>query len=115
VPELIHLQASQVQGELKPEGQRPGADGGDPQVSTLAVASTTGAQIGIWECTPGTWQVVDKPDSETFFVIEGKATIADDASGQVAVVTAGDFVTIPKGWSGRWTVMETIRKAYTIF
>ena len=27
-------------------------------------------------------------------------------------LTAGDVLTLPKGWSGRWDILETVRKLY---
>ncbi|ROZ86291.1 cupin domain-containing protein [Gordonia sp. OPL2] len=112
---LIHLDSLTVRGELTPSGQRPGADSGDPQLRTLPIESGTEAQVGIWECEPGGWPVIDRPNTETCYIISGRATLTDDATGQVTEISAGDFVTLPPGWSGRWDVTETIRKAYSIF
>lgn len=112
---LIHLDAATIQGDLAPAGQRPGADSGDPQLSTLPVDSGTEAQIGIWECRPGGWPVIDRPNTETCFILSGRARITDDATGVVTEVRAGDYLILPPGWSGRWDVVETLRKAYSIF
>lgn len=112
---LIHLPANVVLDELTPAGQRPGADSGDPQLSTLPVDSGTDAQVGIWECQPGGWPVIDRPNTETCYIISGAATLTDDATGTTVTIGAGDFVTLPPGWTGRWDVTETLRKAYTIF
>ncbi|MEV7085100.1 cupin domain-containing protein [Streptomyces sp. NPDC093085] len=115
MPSLIHLPRPQVLDRLAPAGQRAGADAGDPQLSTLPVRAAAGAQIGIWECTPGGWPVVDRPDTETCYIISGRATLTDDASGRTVEISAGDFLVLPPGWSGRWDVTETLRKAYSIF
>jgi uncharacterized cupin superfamily protein len=115
MPQLIHLPSRTVRGELTPAGQRSGADSGDPQVSTLPVASGVDAQIGIWECEPGGWPVVDRPDTEVFYIISGKATLTDEETGTTVDISAGDFVVLPVGWTGRWDVSETLRKAYVIF
>ncbi|MEV0946864.1 cupin domain-containing protein [Rhodococcus sp. NPDC049939] len=112
---LIHLPSSIVRGELTPAGQRPGADSGDPQLRTLSVDGSTDAQIGIWECEPGGWPVIDRPDTETCYIISGKATLTDEETGTKVDIAAGDFVVLPVGWSGRWDVTETLRKAYSIF
>lgn len=114
MPKLIHVSESDTRQGLTPAGPRPGADAGDPQVRTLALESGAGVRMGIWECTPGSWAVRDKPETETFYVIEGKANLHDDETGVVFAIEAGDFVTFPAGWSGRWTVLETLRKAYTV-
>lgn len=115
MPTLIHLPSDVVRGELTPAGQRPGADSGDPQLKTLTVDSGTDAQVGIWECEPGGWPVVNRPNTETCYIIAGRARLTDFETGQTVDVTAGDFLTLPPGWSGRWDVIETVRKAYAIF
>lgn len=112
---LIHLPQSDVRGELTPAGRRPGADSGDPQLKTRPIDSGTDAQVGIWECEPGGWPVVDRPNTETCYIISGRARITDDETGRVVEIGPGDFLTLPPGWSGRWDVVETLRKAYSIF
>ncbi|MFC9556932.1 cupin domain-containing protein [Rhodococcus sp. NPDC056960] len=115
MPSLIHLPSTTVQGELTPAGRRPGADSGDPQLRTLPLDGGTDAQIGIWECQPGGWPVIDRLNTETCYIISGTATLTDDETGTKTEVSAGDFLVLPPGWSGRWDVTETVRKAYTIF
>lgn len=115
MPALIHLSNAAVRGELTPAGQRPGADSGDPQLKTLPVDSGTDAQVGVWECQPGGWPVVDRPNTETCYIVSGRARLTDEASGHVVEVAAGDFIILPPGWSGRWDVIETVRKVYAIF
>ena len=112
---LVHLSDAMVRGPLIPAGQRPGADSGDPQLTTLPIESGTGAQVGIWECQPGGWPVVDRPNTETCYIISGRARLTDEETGRVVEVGAGDFVMLPPGWTGRWDVVETVRKAYAIF
>ena len=115
MPSLIHAAAETVRGALAPAGQRPGADSGDPQLSTRVLDSGTEAQVGIWECQPGGWPVVNRPNTETCYIISGRAVLTDDESGRKVELSAGDFVVLPPGWSGRWDVTETVRKAYSIF
>ena len=101
--------------ELNPAGRRPGADSGDPQLHTLPVAPQATGNIGIWECRPGGWPVVDRPDTEVAYILSGAATITDDATGVAHQVAAGDLLVLPPGWSGRWDVTETVRKVYAIY
>ncbi|MGP9723050.1 cupin domain-containing protein [Corynebacterium sp. AOP40-9SA-29] len=112
---LTHLPANIVNGPLNPAGQRAGADSGDPQLNTLPVDNGTDASTGIWECQPGGWPVVDRADTEVCFILSGRATLTDDDTGETTEIGAGSFVILPVGWTGRWDVTETVRKAYTIF
>ncbi|MCK1517530.1 cupin domain-containing protein [Bradyrhizobium sp. 190] len=102
-------------GHLPPAGQRPGADKGDPQLGLLKIAPNAKGNISIWECQPGGWPINDRPDTEVAFILSGKAIITDEATSKANAVTAGDFVVLPPGWTGRWDVIETIRKVYAIY
>lgn len=100
---------------LTAAGQRPGADSGDPQLHTLPVDSGAEGSIGVWECAPGGWPVVDRPDTEVAYILAGRATIKDDSTGAVSEITAGDLLVLPPGWTGHWDVTETVRKVYAIY
>jgi uncharacterized cupin superfamily protein len=66
---------------------------------------------GVWEMTPGVLEGVDS--DEMFVIISGRATVEFD-DGRVWEVGPGDVgVTVP-GEVARWTVHETVRKAYTL-
>jgi hypothetical protein len=45
--------------------------------------------------------------------ISGKGVITD-ADGNGQSLLPGSVVTLPKGWSGRWDITETLRKVYVI-
>ena len=98
---------------LHPVGQRAGADQGDPQVSVAELSNSGGISVGIWECTPGGWPVVDRPDTEVATILSGEGIITD-ADGNQNPITRGAVVTLPKGWSGRWDITQTARKVYVI-
>ena len=100
---------------LTPSGQRAGADRGDPQIAIKTLAPDAVGNLGIWECQPGGWPVVDRPDTEFTYIISGRATLTDDATGDVVEITGGDLVILPPGWTGRWDVIETVRKVYAIY
>jgi uncharacterized cupin superfamily protein len=72
--------AAQVTGALTAAGQRPGADSGDPQLHVRTVAPDTPGSVGVWECQPGGWPIVDRADTEVCYVLSGAATITDDAT-----------------------------------
>lgn len=100
---------------LAPAGQRAGADKGDPQVAIKTLAPDAVGNLGIWECQPGGWPVVNRPDTEFTYILSGRALLTDDASGEVVEITGGDLVILPPGWTGRWDVIEPVRKVYAIY
>jgi uncharacterized cupin superfamily protein len=57
---------------------------------------------------------VDRPDTGTCYILSGRATVIDAATGERYEVSAGDVIVQPRGWSGRWDVSETIGKVYSI-
>ena len=101
--------------QLTPAGQRAGADHGDPQIAIKQLASEAAGNVGIWECQPGGWPVVNRPDTEFTYIIAGRAKLTDDASGEVIEVVGGDLVILPPGWTGRWDILEPVRKIYAIY
>lgn len=110
----VHQQAPVVTGPLEAKGQRAGADSGDPQVSSISFDTPADVRVGVWECEPGGWPIVDRPDTETCYIVSGRVIVTDGETGEKYEVSAGDVIVQPKGWSGRWDVIETIRKVYTI-
>ncbi len=94
-------------------GPRAGADQGNPQVSAREIFNDGSIQVGVWECTPGGWPIVDRGDTEVATIVHGSGTITD-ADGTEHVLVPGAVVTLPKGWSGRWDLSETLRKVYVI-
>ena len=110
----VHQPAATIISALEPKGQRPGADNGDPQISSLAFDTPDDVRVGIWECEPGGWPVVNRADTETCYILSGRATVTDAETGHSYEISAGDVIVQPRGWSGRWDVTETIRKVYSI-
>lgn len=68
---------------------------------------------GIWEATPGKWQV-NYGEEEFCAILSGKATLTD-VEGHAETFVTGDAFVIPKGFSGTWETIETVRKWYVIF
>ena len=99
--------------DLNPIGQRDGADQGDPQVSAKMIFKEGQIHVGVWECTPGGWPIVNRGDTETATIVSGSGTITD-ADGTEHHLVPGSVVTLPQGWSGRWDITETLRKVYVI-
>ncbi|MFC5209166.1 cupin domain-containing protein [Pseudonocardia sulfidoxydans] len=112
VPAAIRLSRREVEGDLAPAGRRPGADTGDPQVRSRPVTSGGPERIGVWECAPGGWAVENRLDTETCVILSGRARITDRDGGRTFEISAGDLLVLPAGWSGRWDVVETVRKVF---
>ena len=45
---------------------------------------------------------------------QGAGEEQTDAGGTAVELTAGDVLVLPKGWSGRWDILEPVRKLYVI-
>ncbi len=86
---------------------------GEPVVTGKVLwESPDGKQIrGIWQITPGV--VTDTEANELFVVVSGRATIEVEG-GSVLEVGPGDACILREGDRTRWTVHETLRKAYHI-
>ncbi len=69
--------------------------------------------VGLWECTPGGWEIVERPDTEVVHILSGRVRMTD-AGGAVTEIGPGDVMVLPKGWSGRWDILETTKKLYVI-
>jgi uncharacterized protein len=110
---MVVAYADVLDGELTPTGVRPGADSGDPQTSAISFFSGHGVDVGVWECTPGGWAIVDRPTTETMLLLAGVVTITPDG-GEPVELAEGDVFVLPKGWSGRWDITETVRKLYVL-
>ena len=110
---MVVAYADVLDGELEPLGPRVGFDSGDPQTSGITFFSGHGVDVGVWECTPGGWAIVDRPNTETMMLLAGEITITP-ADGEAVDLGEGDVFVLPKGWSGRWDVRETVRKFYII-
>jgi uncharacterized cupin superfamily protein len=114
-PLLLSATAAALDAELDDWGPRAGADSGDPRMSgrILFDGGSPGVEVGVWACTPGGWQVLDRPDTETVHLLAGRARLTDAGGASVELV-AGDVLVLPRGWSGRWDVLEPVRKLYVL-
>ncbi len=110
---MVVAYADVLDGALEPLGPRAGFDSGDPQTSGIIFFEGHGVSVGVWECTPGGWTIVDRPNTETMMLIDGEVTITP-LDGEAVELGEGDVFVLPKGWSGRWDVSETVRKLYVI-
>ncbi|GFE26207.1 hypothetical protein Sliba_66600 [Streptomyces nigrescens] len=100
--------------DLEPEPLDPSQIiSGEPVVTGKVLwEAPDGQQIrGIWQITPGV--VTDTEANELFVVVSGRATIEVEG-GPVLEVGPGDACVLREGDRTRWTVHETLRKAYHI-
>jgi uncharacterized protein len=115
VNSLIAAHRADLEGPLEDWGRRAGADTGDPMTSgkILQPGGDAGPEVGIWECTPGGWAIEDRPDCETAVLLSGRARLTG-ADGSSVELGPGETVVLPRGWTGRWDILETVRKVYVV-
>jgi uncharacterized cupin superfamily protein len=93
---------------LLPSGSMPGAALGMGTTRSLTLYFDGRTSTGIREIDQGTFRSAQGPYLEFLHVIAGEATIiADD--GETHEVGPGSALTLRAGWTGRWTVYETLR------
>ena len=97
-----------------PKGLRANADVGNPNDASRPLVKVGPVSVGSWSCTEGGWES-PKPrtSTETFYVLSGEGSV-DDADGTRHRFGAGDLVTLPRGWSGRWDVTKDLNKVWVV-
>ena len=116
-PGLFSAVSAELDAPLEEWGPRPGADSGDPRMSGRILFSTAdgSVEVGIWACTPGGWSIEDRPDTETVRILSGRARLTDAGANKDGVeLVPGDVLVLPKGWSGRWDILEPVHKLYIL-
>jgi uncharacterized cupin superfamily protein len=71
------------------------------------------AQLGVWECSPGTFTARRDGYDEIAHIVFGTATVTSEA-GDISELGPGSVFVTPAGWSGTWTIHETVRKTYVV-
>ena len=94
-------------------GPKANATAGDPVEAMLVLHDDDRVQVGIWECTPGSFPSQRDGISEVMCFVSGDATITD-SDGTRHDVRAGAVMHVPDGWRGEWEIRTTVRKTYTI-
>jgi uncharacterized cupin superfamily protein len=109
----IHVNATTV--ALEDWGIRSGADRGEPGIAGHRLQERTpdAPEAGVWTSAEGGWPVHDRPDTEVAVILAGRARITNE-DGSAVEVSEGDVLVLPRGWSGRWDVIEPVRKAYVV-
>ena len=107
-----HL-AGAVTAELEDWGPLEEATGHEMATAGVTLWEDGDASAGIWECAPGPshWTL---ETHEVIHLVAGRMTVTPDG-GEPVEMAAGDAAVFPRGWSGAWTIHETVRKVYAIF
>lgn len=102
-------------------GFRPGAGPGECRISGSVFSKVNGVKTGLWRCEPGSFNVEDRPNTESVQILSGKVRLTDlkktaeDGSGaEGQVLGAGDFAVLELGSSVRWEIIETCVKFFVI-
>lgn len=82
---------------------------GAPTAAVTTLAEVAGAEVGVWEMSPGT--VTDVEADEVFVVLSGRATLAVEG-GATLELGPGSVMRLADGARTTWTVTETLRKVY---
>jgi len=79
----------------------------------LALTSEAVRKTGVWECTAGSYerQVVN---AELMHILSGRCTFTP-TGGEALHIEAGDTVFFPAHTTGRWDMLEALRKVYVVF
>jgi uncharacterized cupin superfamily protein len=93
---------------------KPTSLDGQTETSAPTWTSEDGtAETGVWECTAGTFTARRDGYDEVAIILSGTATVRSDA-GETVDLGPGSTLVTPAGWTGVWTVHDTVRKVYVI-
>lgn len=85
---------------------------GDPKWMFAALTEGN-VESGIWTSDVGVWDETDYPVDEVMLMTKGLLRITD-ADGSTHDLAMGSIFALPKGWAGRWEVLEPMAKIYVI-
>lgn len=98
---------------MEPDVVRSTVDVGNPVTAFAELAASDGIETGVWSCTSGGWTIESYSINEVMVMLAGKLRLTD-GDGTVTDIDPGDLFFIPKGWRGRWDIIEDMQKAYVI-
>mmetsp|Transcript_6387 Transcript_6387/g.9036 ORF Transcript_6387/g.9036 Transcript_6387/m.9036 type:complete len:337 (+) Transcript_6387:865-1875(+) len=100
---------------LTPKGPRANADVGTPHDSSRPFTEVGAISSGSWWCAQGGWPSPNqRATTEIFYVLEGHGCLTDRDGTTQHYFGPGDTVILPKGWSGRWDVLQDIHKIWFV-
>ena len=80
----------------------------------LWVSADGRIKVGVWECTAGQFTADRSAIAEYCHIISGSALVENDSERTVREIKGGDLLVLPKGWKGKWTITEHMRKLYIL-
>jgi len=104
---------SKLLAQVKPDEPPKNPDSGNPQTTFAELQNNPQVESGVWECTAGGWEIGSYPVDEIMMMLSGRLRVTD-SNGTSHQLTKDDVFYLPKGWSGRWDVLEDMRKFYVI-
>ena len=71
---------------------------------------------GLWECSPGSFDVLDRDNTESIYILSGRIRLTDlKAKGDKGrILEKGDAAVLECGSSVRWEVLETVQKFFVV-
>jgi uncharacterized protein len=110
--DLAIARSGQVSGPLTVV-DAGGPDSAHPRISKDELFDDGDVRFGVWECTPCTWEVPPRECAETMVIVAGSLRLTSERHG-VVELGAGDAFHMPRGWTGTWEALKTVRKIYTV-
>ena len=101
-------------GPLRDWGHQPNAISGHSKSDGVLLFKGPGGEpeVGLWQCSPGTWPL-SIPRDEVCHFVSGRATYTH-VDGEMIEVAAGTLVLFKAGWNGTCAVHETMRNVYML-
>ena len=87
---------------------------GDEPTQSLGIAQETDQiQHGVWECGPGELDL-HFAYSETVFILEGRAEVENQITGELIILEPGTMALFQKGSHWVWRIPWRLKKVFTI-
>lgn len=97
---------------LVPSGVRSDATFGSPSTSFQMFYGSPVAEVGAWACSPGSFEVSEPQDCTIFFHVLDGTFFISNSDGSAQRCESGDTIVLPKGWTGYWDIIDTVRKVW---
>jgi uncharacterized cupin superfamily protein len=99
--------------------------GTTPTLSTHTLFDVGPTEVSSSSLSPGSFYITPRPTTECFVVLEGTFILTNDCgsdidddndspNGTAQRCGPGDLVVLPKGWSGYWDILQTVKKVWVV-